>query len=85
MKHVTNSKTGRFSHFEMTEGEYQELCDDNLGLCASCGETRDCCEPDAQRYECEACEKRTVYGSEYLMVGGHIRLVEFVGESEETP
>lgn len=41
---------------------------DNPGFCVACGEDADGCEPDAERYECEACGKRAVYGAEQLLL-----------------
>lgn len=42
---------------------------DNPGFCLACGEEADGCEPDAQKYECEYCGEREVYGaSEVLMM-----------------
>lgn len=34
-------------------------CDtcDTIGICWSCGELMDYCEPDAEDYECEVCGK----------------------------
>lgn len=43
---------------------------DNPGICLKCGEDADGCEPDAQRYECEACGGRTVYGAEQILLMG---------------
>ena len=40
---------------------------DNPGFCVACGEDADGCEPDAERYECESCGKRAVYGAEQLL------------------
>jgi len=44
---------------------------DNPGFCLACGADADDCEPDARRYECEACGAKKVYGAEevLLMVG----------------
>ena len=35
---------------------------DQTGICYSCGETRDGCEPDAEGYECYECGKNAVSG-----------------------
>jgi hypothetical protein len=40
---------------------------DNPGFCLACGNEQEGCEPDARRYECEACGERQVYGAEELM------------------
>lgn len=44
---------------------------ENPGLCLVCGHEQDGCEPDARRYECEACGERKVFGAQeiLLMVG----------------
>jgi hypothetical protein len=39
---------------------------DNPGFCIACGAEAESCEPDAQKYECEHCGKRAVYGAEFL-------------------
>jgi len=42
--------------------------DNNTGFCLACGEQAYCVEPDAQRYECEACEERQVYGAAEILL-----------------
>jgi hypothetical protein len=37
---------------------------DNPGFCIKCGNEQEGCEPDARRYECEACGEKAVYGAE---------------------
>ena len=45
--------------------------DDGTGFCNKCGYQQDGCEPDARKYECEACGEKSVYGAEeLLMMGG---------------
>jgi len=41
---------------------------DNPGFCTACGHEQDGCEPDAREYECEACGKKKVYGSDELII-----------------
>jgi hypothetical protein len=41
---------------------------DNPGICLACGNEQDGCEPDARKYECEACGERQVYGAEKLLM-----------------
>ncbi len=41
---------------------------DNPGFCLACGADADGCEPDARRYECEACGEKQVYGAEELVM-----------------
>lgn len=38
------------------------------GLCVECGEDQEGCEPDAERYECESCGAKAVYGAEQLLI-----------------
>ena len=40
---------------------------DNPGFCLACGTDIEGVEPDARRYECEACGERSVYGAEELL------------------
>jgi hypothetical protein len=44
---------------------------ENPGLCLACGEDADGCEPDARRYECEACREKAVYGAEECLIAGY--------------
>jgi hypothetical protein len=41
---------------------------DDPGLCLACGNEQGGCEPDARRYECEACGAKQVYGAEELIM-----------------
>jgi len=40
---------------------------DSPGFCIKCGEERDGCEPDAQKYPCENCGTNNVYGAEEIL------------------
>lgn len=40
----------------------------NPGLCLSCGEDADGCEPDARQYICESCGEPRVFGAEELVM-----------------
>lgn len=48
--------------------ERQMFGTDNPGFCIECGEEADGCEPDAEKYPCEACGERAVYGASELMM-----------------
>ena len=48
--------------------ERREVSLDNPGFCINCGAEQEGCEPDAERYECESCGKRTVYAPEMLLM-----------------
>lgn len=41
---------------------------DNPGFCVKCGNEQEGCEPDARKYECEACGENTVYGAGELLI-----------------
>ncbi len=45
--------------------------DDLTGFCIECGNEQGGCEPDARKYECEACGAKTVYGAMELVVMGY--------------
>ena len=66
----------RSYRFEMTAEEYQQFDDDSEGLCVACGGSRGRCEPDAERYECEECGERQVYGVPQLLIMGLVDIVE---------
>jgi len=41
---------------------------DNPGFCIKCGADAEGVEPDARRYECEACGENGVYGADELLI-----------------
>lgn len=51
----------------------QEAMENDGGFCLDCGEPADGCEPDARRYECDACGERQVYGAEELLLMGRVK------------
>jgi len=57
-------------HSSITAERVEELIQeaDNGGLCIECGAERSNCEPDAERYLCENCGQRAVYGAEQLLL-----------------
>jgi hypothetical protein len=57
-------------HSSITQDRIIEACeaDDCLGFCTACGADAYGVEPDARRYECEACGARAVYGAEELLL-----------------
>jgi hypothetical protein len=48
--------------------ERRETALDNPGFCLACGHEQDGCEPDARKYECEACGEHQVYAPEELII-----------------
>ena len=41
---------------------------DQVGFCLACGAEAYGVEPDARKYECEACGAKKVYGAEELLI-----------------
>lgn len=67
MQSLPNATKQRKRTFSIEE--YEEQQDENNGFCVACGEfTCGGCEPDARRYECEACGERQVYGLEECLL-----------------
>jgi len=58
--------------------EEQMLTDRDRGYCIYCGEEAYGVEPDARKYECEACGKEGVYGLEEMLLMGRVEIVEEV-------
>jgi hypothetical protein len=52
----------------------------NEGFCIACGSSQSGCEPDARRYECEACGLPKVYGLEELVMMGYAKLSDEGGD-----
>jgi hypothetical protein len=48
--------------------ERQTTTLDDPGFCLVCGNEQGGCEPDARRYECEACGEKQVYGAQELLL-----------------
>jgi hypothetical protein len=42
---------------KMTQERFLEERAAGYGYCLACNAQRDCCEPDAENYECEECGK----------------------------
>ena len=62
--------------FTFTSEEIQDMMGAYQGVCLNCGEIRDCCEPDAREYPCEACDENQVYGLEEAIVMGRVTVKE---------
>jgi Zn finger protein HypA/HybF involved in hydrogenase expression len=51
--------------------EIEEAIEEYRGWCTVCQDfTSDGVEPDAEKYECEECGQRTVYGAENAVLMG---------------
>ena len=53
-----------------TMEEIQDADDNYEGFCISCGDSAQCCEPDAREYECDSCGEKKVYGAMELVMMG---------------
>jgi hypothetical protein len=56
----------------LTHDEFENMQAESEGVCMTCGEARDCCEPDARNYECESCGAKQVFGIEELLIMGKL-------------
>ena len=65
-------KTLRRSTIKATLEQVQQLDEDMAGLCAACGFEQFGCEPDAERYKCESCGERAVYGPHWWIMTGKV-------------
>ena len=59
---------------KMTAAKYEEMEYNNEGICTTCKETQEQCEPDASEYVCEYCDEATVYGVPELLVMGQLEI-----------
>jgi hypothetical protein len=53
--------------------EIEDGIANEAGFCLACGALRYGCEPDARKYECEACGEKQVYGAEELVFMGRVK------------
>lgn len=67
-------KNRKLWHQSITEARVIDACErrnttlDCPGFCLICGNEAGGVEPDARKYECEACGAREVYGCEELLM-----------------
>jgi predicted RNA-binding Zn-ribbon protein involved in translation (DUF1610 family) len=52
--------------------QYIQLDEDMAGLCTSCGYEQHGCEPDAEKYTCESCGEKTVWGPHWYLMAGRV-------------
>jgi len=61
-------------HASVTADRVMEVHEETLaslespGICIACGADAEGVEPDAEKYECESCGERAVYGVEQLVI-----------------
>ena len=63
MRNTLRKELGKF-----TLEQIEEAMEENVGFCIVCGAERECCEPDARKYQCEDCGELAVYGAEELVI-----------------
>jgi hypothetical protein len=63
------AKSGKMQYKPSLE-ELEEMDKNQQGFCLACGEIYDGVEPDARRYDCEACGNSKVYGAAELALLG---------------
>ena len=69
----TKSRTGKVLKIAiMSQGEYQAECDNDAGICLGCMTMTSGVEPDARKYDCEACGEARVYGLEEALMMGRV-------------
>lgn len=70
---------------KLTKEQYLDHHEEFNGYCKECddvtrfGET----EPDAEEYECPACEENSCYGVEQALVRGYIEIVDSEDDSDQ--
>lgn len=57
----------------ITIAKYRSMSRNMTGLCMRCSKLQHNTEPDARRYPCDKCHKRTVYGPDSLLEIGMVR------------
>jgi hypothetical protein len=75
-REITTEKGNTYICPVFTADEYQDMTyglSDN-GWCLTCGELVDGVEPDARKYHCEVCDKKTIYGLEELLMMGILQI-----------
>lgn len=60
--------------FSVSEDEFQMHAEDYEGICLTCGEWTDGCEPDARNYPCPSCGALDVSGAEEALLMGRLLL-----------
>ena len=56
----------------ITIEEYLQYRVQYVGVCLGCGDTLECCEPDADGYPCESCGESKVQGADNLLMMGFV-------------
>jgi len=75
-REITTEKGNTYIYPVFTADEYQEMTFglSNEGWCLTCGELVDGVEPDARKYMCGCCGKKSIYGLEELLMMGILQI-----------
>ncbi len=71
---TAKTKSGKTVYLPVFDAELQQaVAEGSVGFCIACGQEAYGVEPDARKYECEACSESKVYGLEELCIMGYVR------------
>ena len=75
-REITTAKGNTYICPVFTADEYQNMTYglSNEGWCLTCGELVDGVEPDARKYMCGCCGKKSIYGLEELLMMGILQI-----------
>jgi len=75
-REITTAKGNTYICPVFTADEYQVVTYglSNDGWCLTCGELVDDVEPDARKYMCGCCGKKSIYGLEELLMIGILQI-----------
>lgn len=68
-----NPKTNKIIAKRFTLEQIEQADADMYGFCLACGTERECCEPDARKYNCEECGLNLVYGAQEIALMGLVQ------------
>lgn len=70
---IKYAKSGKIIPKRFSMEEIEDASETMSGFCLACGESKDCCEPDARNYKCESCDNNLVFGAEELLLMGYVK------------
>lgn len=73
---VSRNPERKFRFVTLTQFEFESMDENSEGLCINCDAVSCGVEPDARGYECEVCERKTVYGMQELLLRGRVEFEE---------
>lgn len=70
---IKRNVDGKIIAKKFTLRQIECASEDMGGYCIACGAEAYGVEPDARRYRCEACDHKSVYGAEELVMMGLVK------------